>query len=404
MNNILVLTYWSYPDALIQTYTLPYLRMIRKNLSPDSRVFLLTLEKDPSTLARLSRVEITEELAKEGIRWLPFQYRPFGLSAFFLWLGISFRLLGLITLQNISTIHCWCTPPGAIGYFLAIFLNRKLVLDSFEPHAEAMIENGTWKKNGFAFRILFWLERKQAKRADFVIATTRGMRQYAVEKYGVFIENFFVKPACVDLHLFSKRNIKNPKLLKELNLEDKIVCVYAGKFGGIYLDREVFDFFKVASEYWGEKFSVLLLSNHTREEVQEYCKQSGCDFSIIALRYVPHRDIPPYLGLADFAISPVKPVPTKRFCSPIKDGEYWALGLPTMIPVNISDDSEIIEVNKGGVVLSGFKKNDFQAALMKMDALLKEPKEEMFLKIRSLAERYRSFEIAETIYRQIYGV
>ena len=404
MNNILVLTYWSYPDALIQTYTLPYLRMIKKNLSPGSMIFLLTLEKNPATLSRLRRVEITEALAKDGIGWLPFHYRSFGLSGFFLWLGISFRLLGVIILRKISTIHCWCTPPGAIGYFLSIFLNRKLVLDSFEPHAEAMIENGTWSKNGLAFRILFWLEKKQAQRAKFVIATTQGMRQYAAEKYGVLIENFFVKPACVDLHLFSRKNIKNQKLLKELNLEGKIICVYAGKFGGIYLDREVFEFFKVASEYWGEKFSVLLLSNHTKEEIQTYCKQSGCDFSIITLRFVPHHNIPPYLGLADFAISPVKPVPTKRFCTPIKDGEYWAMGLPTVIPINISDDSKIIEVNKAGVVLGGFNKNDFQAALMKMDGLLKQPKEEMFLKIRSLAERYRNFEIAETIYRQIYGV
>src|SRR5262245_38217110 len=29
--NILALTYWDYRDALIQTYTLPYLRMIRKH-------------------------------------------------------------------------------------------------------------------------------------------------------------------------------------------------------------------------------------------------------------------------------------------------------------------------------------------------------------------------------------
>jgi hypothetical protein len=29
--NILVLTYWTYPDALTQTYTLPYLSTIRKD-------------------------------------------------------------------------------------------------------------------------------------------------------------------------------------------------------------------------------------------------------------------------------------------------------------------------------------------------------------------------------------
>ena len=34
--NVLVLTYWSYKDALIQTYTLPYVRIIQKNLGTNN--------------------------------------------------------------------------------------------------------------------------------------------------------------------------------------------------------------------------------------------------------------------------------------------------------------------------------------------------------------------------------
>ena len=43
--NILVLTYWSYSDALIQAYTLPYLRIMLRVLPPGSKVHLVTLEK-----------------------------------------------------------------------------------------------------------------------------------------------------------------------------------------------------------------------------------------------------------------------------------------------------------------------------------------------------------------------
>ena len=35
-----------------------------------------------------------------------------------------------------------------------------LVLDSYEPHAEAMVETNAWKKRGIAFRTLFYLEKK----------------------------------------------------------------------------------------------------------------------------------------------------------------------------------------------------------------------------------------------------
>ena len=122
---------------------------------------------------------------------------------------------------------------------LSKFTGAELVIDSYEPHAESMVENGTWKKDGLAYKILFSLEKKQTQRAKALIGTTAGMKQYALEKYGVEVKNFFVKPACVDLEKFSPSE-KDSKLLKEFGFENKIVCVYAGKLGGIYFKRRSF--------------------------------------------------------------------------------------------------------------------------------------------------------------------
>ena len=119
---------------------------------------------------------------KDGIHWLPFGYQSFGPKAAIAWLGIFIKLIRLIHSQKISTIHCWATPAGAIGYFLSIFTGKNLIIDSYEPHAESMVENGTWKKNGIAFKLLFWLEKKQSQRAHALIAATEGMREYAKEK------------------------------------------------------------------------------------------------------------------------------------------------------------------------------------------------------------------------------
>ena len=43
--HILVLTYWDVNDALIQNYTLPYLRIIREILSEGSTIYLMTLQR-----------------------------------------------------------------------------------------------------------------------------------------------------------------------------------------------------------------------------------------------------------------------------------------------------------------------------------------------------------------------
>lgn len=399
-NNVLILTYWSFSDALIQAYTLPYVRIIRKNLPSSSTIYLLTLEKDKRAFEKVRREEINDKLNREGIYWLPFAYKPFGLSAFTLWIGVFVKLCSLIIRVRISTIHSWCTPPGAIGYFLSILLNRKLILDSYEPHAETMVENGTWKRKSFAFKLLFWLERKQTERASCIISATEGMHEYAKRKYFVEIENFFVKPACVDMTLFNEKVMDDQTLRSHLALEDKIVCVYAGKFGGIYLEDEIFNFIKVALSYWGNTFRFLILTNHSNEEIAEYCKRTGIDMSSIVMKFVPHNEIPRYMGLADFALTPVKPIPTKRYCTPIKNGEYWALGLPIVISPNISDDSEIIEKNNIGAVLKAFNYDEYQNAVLKIDTLLKEPG--LRSKIINVAKRYRSYEIAEQVYKKIY--
>ena len=269
-----------------------------------------------------------------------------------------------------------------------------------------MVENGTWPEGNLLFRILFFLEKLQSRRAKILISATSGMQDYSKRKYGLILEKkrFFVKPACVNLELFSNKNVKTPTLIEELKFENKIVCVYAGKFGGIYQKEEVFQFFKIAHKFWGDKFRVLLLTGHDQIEIQKWSEKVDLNYSIFTITKVAHRDIPNFIGLGDFGITPVKPVPTKRYCTPIKDGEYWALGLPVVIPQGISDDSDIIKKYDIGAVLEGLNDVDYLRAIQKIDSLLKNhSRDELYQKIRRVAEKYRNFALAEKIYEEIYS-
>jgi len=108
--------------------------------------------------------------------------------------------------------------------------------------------------------------------------------------------------------------------------------------------------------------------------------------------------------LGDFGITPVKPIPTKRYCTPIKDGEYWALGLPVVITKGISDDSDIIKKYKIGSVLEELNEKNYLKAIQEIDVLLKNnTRMELYNKIRPIAEKYRNFDIAEKVYKEIYG-
>jgi glycosyltransferase involved in cell wall biosynthesis len=398
--NILVFTQWSFKDALIQTYTLPYVDIIRQIISPERKILLVTSEQEHIALTKGDTDKINEEWAKRNMQLIPEPYKRFGLKKMLSAVGNISKLIGVIKREKIKTIHAFCTPAGSIAYLLSKFTGAELIIDSYEPHAEAMVENGTWKKDGTAYKMLFSLEKKQTQKAKALIATTAGMKEYALSRYGVHVKDFFVKPACVDLLKFSPIE-KDTSLLKEFGFENKIVCVYAGKLGGIYLKKEVFDFIKLCHEHWKDDFRFLMLTNAPREDINEELIRVGLAEEIVISKFVFHDQIPKYLSLGDFAINPVKPVPTKRFCTSIKDGEYWAMGLPVVISPNISDDSGIIERENTGVVVDLSDKNSLPASIGKLEALLKD-KIALKDKIRQIAIQYRSFNIAEQIYKEIY--
>ncbi|MCZ8286806.1 MAG: hypothetical protein O9353_15235, partial [Bacteroidia bacterium] len=145
--NILVVTYWSYKSALIKTYTLPYVELIRDKLPAGSRIFLMTLTPEAETHAEDYEAN-RQALRTKHIELVNFTYKPFGLGMGIKLTGILWYLLRFIAREKIAVIHAWCTPGGAIGYILSRLTGKPLVLDSFEPHAESMLETNTWKRNG----------------------------------------------------------------------------------------------------------------------------------------------------------------------------------------------------------------------------------------------------------------
>lgn len=392
--NVLVVTYWDRNDPLVVNYTLPYLRIMQRELPPGSKIHLVTLDKE---------VGISGEEDADGFIRHSYPYKGFGLAGVGMVLAVVWSLVRVVRKYRIHTVHAWCTPAGMIGYLVSRITGKSLVLDSFEPHAESMVENGTWKRGSVAFRTLFLFEKLQTRHAVAVIAATEGMRAYAQAKYRCVPARFHVKPACVDLKRFDPAMVDKGSVRRSMGLEGKLVAVYAGKFGGIYLDREVFELFQAAKNHWGDQFHVLLLTGHSMNELLPWMQAFHLPPEMFTIQWAAPKDVPALLGIADWAITPVKPVSTKRYCTPVKDGEYWAMGLPVMITAGISDDSEIISRNGAGVVIRTLDPSGYKEAVLEMAGLLKLGGDELHARIRHLAMRYRNFNVAEEVYRKVYG-
>ncbi|NQX91248.1 MAG: hypothetical protein HRT74_03785 [Flavobacteriales bacterium] len=388
-------------ESLTQSAGLPYAKIMLEHLPPNSFLYYLTLEKEELRLDPTEKQSLKEELTKQRIIWLDYPYDRFGLKMAAKWLKIIPSLHRTCKKDNIQLLIALGPVAGAMVEILHRTTGIPYFVDGYEPHARSMVENGTWEPNGKAFKLLKWFEKQQTKNAFALIATSDKMREYAEEEYGIKPKNFLVKRACVDLDLF-KPTPPDPILVKQLGTENKTVCVYAGKLGGIYLEKEVFDFWKVCDDYWSGNFKVLMLTDSPRQQVEKLATEAGLDKEKVVSKFVSHEEVPQYMNLADFAINPVKPVPSKRYCTSVKDGEYWACGLPVVIPANIADDSDLIAEHGVGAVLEGFENEDYLKAVKLIDQILNtSDREKLESRIRELAIQYRSFDLAHQIYEAI---
>jgi glycosyltransferase involved in cell wall biosynthesis len=394
--NVLVITYWKFDDALIQTYTLPYLRIIRDLLPEESEITLITMEPEGEVKKYIP--------VEKGITRYSFRYFSFGIRAALSWHNNFRHLRNIVRKKKIKAVHSFCTPAGWPGNAISRQMGIPLIIDSFEPHAVPMVETGTWKANGIAYATLIGIERKQVRVAKWVIGVVPEMQEYAARNYGHLPKNFLVKPACIDFSQFDLAKRNNSTLRTNLGLNDSIVCVYAGKFGGLYLRQEAFRFFRVAREVFGDKFKVLLLTSTPKEEIATLCDEARLDPTTVVSTFVPHAEVPEYMGLADFAFSAFKPVPSRKYCTPIKNGEYWAMGLPVVIGEGISVDSDIIRHNNAGYVLESLRDDEFRKAAQHIKHLFSsEDRDKLAERIHQLAQKHRNFTIAEEVYRTIYS-
>jgi len=401
--NILALTYWSFNEPLVQSATLPHLRSIRRSMGPEGKLFLLTLEKANIALEGEELAEVKAQFEAEGIYLIPKAYHRFGIKAVLSWILYILSLRRLCKRENIKCLHAFATPIGSAAYILSRLTGIPFIVDSFEPHAESMVENKSWKSNSFVFKLLFFFEKRQTRYAFATLSASPKMPEYTENRYKLRPAYNLYKPAGVNLEQFKPKDQNQFEKRLALGLKGQ-VCVYAGKFGGIYLEREVFRFFASCYKHCEGDFSVLLLSDASRAVIEQYATEEGFPLEALVLMQVKHSEVPEYLALADFAINPVKPVPSKRYCTSIKDGEYWAMGLPVVIPPGISNDSELIETHRAGVIWEGFDNDscDFTAKKI-FDYLESETLEERRLRIRWLATEERDIKLFVNHYQELYA-
>jgi glycosyltransferase involved in cell wall biosynthesis len=364
----LYISYFGALKHLSQTQVIPYLKGLATN---GVGVTLLSFEErwaDPREESS-ARKDLEIELRENGISWVPLTYhkRPSLLAT--TWdVFVSVLVSSYLVIRgDIDIVHARGHVPAVPALLLKLLLRRKLIFDLRGTMADEYVDAGVWRRESLPYRATKWVERTALHRADAVVILTSRIREQFVaslpETVGQRIE---VIPCCVDTTLHAP--LERHEARGRLGLGQARIMVYVGSLGGWYLTDEMVRLFCVAREM-DPKMHFLILTQ-TPSGARAALSRSGVDAGTFTVATVRPREVSACLQAADFAISLIKPAPSKVSSSPTKVGEYLASGLPILANRGIGDVDALIERHRVGVLIEDFNDRSYAEAVASILTLI----------------------------------
>ena len=389
--NILFLGYWSANDPLSSATILPHLSILG-TIDTIDKIVYCSIEREENTS---DKIPITQT----GIKHIPLHSKTRSLliltkiGDFFL---LKKSLYKIIRSEKIDKVLTRGVLAGALILPVCKKLGIPLFVESFEPHSQYMLYAGTWKK--WYLRYIFqkrW-EEKLKRYALGIMPVSHNYGKRILQE-GVHQQKVKVVPCAVNMERFGYSNNLARRLREKLGWGNKIIGIYVGKFGDIYYDLHAFQIFRKAFDFFGDDLRVIILSEVSKIAVVRKLSNVGIDKANVLVTQASYDEVPQFLMAADFGFCLVRPTATSQYCSPIKNGEYWAAGLPILIPENIGDDSEIIAREGGGAVFDARDEESIGKALGVIANIIDDPDHRN--RISSLAGKHRNFSVVENAYR-----
>ena len=381
---VLYISYWSINDPLTISSVMPTLKALKKYLGPD-RLTLVTVERKD---AKFPKYTIPYDFVDHVAITPKAQWNALATKAYEM-LVMPREIERVCAARNVDLIFARCSLAGTIACKIHARTGIPYIVESFEPHSEYMANCGAWARSSWKYRYARKFELQQMQTARMLITVAHNYRDYLVAKEGVDASRVEVIPCVVDLEQTRFDPEQRQRIRKELGLGDATTAIYAGKFGGLYYEEEAFRVMRDAFDFFPD-FRVILLTPTTQEFIHAHLDAQGIPRERVHIKLVPRHEVPAYLSAADFAYSFHRPNAASVFLCPIKHGEYWACGLPFVVPEGVGDDSGIIRREGGGANLGASLLNA-RACHEEIGKIIAEPGYRGH--IRDLANRHKNARI-----------
>ncbi|MCB9170920.1 MAG: glycosyltransferase [Flavobacteriales bacterium] len=393
---ILFISYWSVNEPLTDSTILPYLR-IMSGIPSIERVTLVTVERDRRGNAR--------DLGIPKVHHLPLRMygARFGaLSRIEFFMRSTVQLVREVHRGKYDLINAKAAIAAGMAHLVHRLTGVPYMVESYEPHSEYMLGSGVWSANGPYYRIARYFGEAEKHHARLLVTVTQNHRSKLIEE-GVPPERLQVIPSIVDTERFAYDAADRARIREEQGWDESLrVGIYVGKFGGLYYDDEAFAVFDQAFSLFGARFRLVIISIDPADRIRSRLQRSGIPSDRAVVRAVPHRDVPMWLSAADLAFSTIRQIPAGLYQSPVKNGEYWANGLPILLTDKVSDDHWIIRERPwAGAICDMTDPGAVKRALIHMRELVEQGVARQ--EIMDLAREFRSLDIARRVYAEIFS-
>lgn len=237
------------------------------------------------------------------------------------------------------------------GYRLAKRYNTKFIAETRDLWPETLIAMGQIKRNSIPAKILYALEKFIYKKADKLIFTFEGGKDY-IKDIGLDISKARYINNGVDLEEFNRN--KKEYIYKDIDLDktDTFKIIYTGSMGQANELSYLVDAAKIIQDRGIENIQFILFGDgHQRSKLEEYIERNSVTNMLFKGR-VEKRYIPYILSKSNLNIFTGKHIYLYKYgLSLNKMFEYFASGKPTLSNIECGYDN--IEKYKCGITVEG---------------------------------------------------
>ncbi|MGI4862324.1 MAG: hypothetical protein ACRYFZ_00260 [Janthinobacterium lividum] len=399
--SVIVYVYNSADDPLFKGNLLPLL-MQMSSRQLDLRFELITYEQVQYPLTAQQRAERQREWAAANINWHPLTWHSGSMKLLKKTYDLTVGLLlcAKLRLAGAQSILAMCTVAGSFAFIIAKILGLRYFGYQYEPHSEFMRDCGVWPEQSLAYRGLHYVEGLVGRHADILSTGTSHM----IDRLEAWHSpaRAYRLPTGVDETRFQFTAEGRARVRARHHLPaDQPVVLYLGKFGDLYYDHEVAELFRALLDKL-PNLHFLVATPDPPARIAAMMGQAGLPPERVTITRSAYEEVPAYISAADFGIVAVPPLPSQRFRSPIKVGEYLCCGLPYLVCQGVSEDDAVALRDHVGVVVEGFTPAEAWRVVPQIEALLTEDKNTLRARCRQAGIAYRGLDQFVTVANEIF--